>query len=287
MTADNTKGDALPSFAQAAAAAQAGRASALESFIYENEPAGEKDSAWRDALAAVINEETKRVLTVRDAIGQPRLSRDRRQRAVVDWCAAAFGVAEASYLPQRALRFLEEAVELYQAAGGHPAQAHKLISFVFGREPGTIHQELGGVGVTLLALAEVAGVSADEAERMEMNRVLALPLDHFAARNKAKNDAGFLAEPVPEPGSIIELPEDARITFFPNMPAFMEAIGAVEDMLRKAPIIKRGGNFATLPPSKVEEALDLLAAAKVLATDTGANTAAALVRAEIATGEIG
>lgn len=61
------------------------------------------------------------------------------------------------------------------------------------KEPGELSQELGGVGVTLLALAAAANVSADDAELTEIRRVLSKPLEHFWARNKVKNDAGFNA----------------------------------------------------------------------------------------------
>ena len=71
--------------------------------------------------------------------------------------------------------------------------AHRLVDYVFSRPVGVLHQELGGVGVCILALAAAAGLSADEEERREVERVLAKPLDHFRQRNAAKNAAGFLA----------------------------------------------------------------------------------------------
>jgi NTP pyrophosphatase (non-canonical NTP hydrolase) len=118
-------------------------------------------------------------------------ARDDRQLAVHDWCIAAFGKDHAASLPQRGVRLLEEAIELYQAAGCDEAMAHKLVSFVFARPPGTIAQELGGVGLTVLALAAAAGISADGEEKREFDRVSAKPLSHFHARNAAKNAAGF------------------------------------------------------------------------------------------------
>lgn len=114
-----------------------------------------------------------------------------RQSTVAAWCAAAFGTDHAASVPQRAVRMLEEAIELYQAAGAEPAMAHKLIDFVFDRPPGDLFQELGGVGLTVLALAEAAHVSADAAEVVEIERVMAKPLEHFKGRNEAKNAAGF------------------------------------------------------------------------------------------------
>lgn len=103
---------------------------------------------------------------------------------------------------------LEEAIEAYQALCGDPAQAHRLIDYIYAKEPGKLFQELGGLGVTVLALAAAAGISADEAERTEIARVLAKPLEHFWERNKAKNDAGFdaLAYPTAAPPSHPEAP---------------------------------------------------------------------------------
>ena len=119
--------------------------------------------------------------------------RDARQATVFQWCIAAFGSDQAN-ITQRALRLLEESIEAYQAAGGDRAMGHELLDYVFDRPPGEIQQELGGVGIGVLALAAAAGCSADEAERREVDRVMSKPLSHFAARNQAKIDAGFLAK---------------------------------------------------------------------------------------------
>jgi len=119
------------------------------------------------------------------------LPRDLRQKMIVEWAIAAFGREEATGLPQRGLRLLEEAIEAFQAAGGDEAIAHKLVSFVFARPAGTVGQELGGVAVTVLALAAAAGLSADEEECREVHRVLNKPLREFSDRNASKNAAGF------------------------------------------------------------------------------------------------
>jgi len=118
-------------------------------------------------------------------------ARDERQCKVSEWCAAAFGADHANSVPQRAVRLLEEAIEAYQAAGADPVMAHKLIDFVFSRPAGSLAQEIGDVGLTLLAIAAAAGASADTEEAREFASVLAKPLAHFTARNKSKNDAGF------------------------------------------------------------------------------------------------
>ena len=119
------------------------------------------------------------------------LTRDQRQEMVASWAAQAFGRDQATSIPQRGLRLLEEAIEAFQACGCDEAMAHKLVAFVFARPPGTVGQELGGVAVTALALAAAAGLSADEEECREIHRVLSKPLREFTERNASKNAAGF------------------------------------------------------------------------------------------------
>lgn len=117
--------------------------------------------------------------------------RDRRQADTHAWCVAVFGDHDDRSIPQRGLRMMEEAIEAAQSCGCDPAMLHRLIDHVYGRPVGEIQQELGGLGVTLLALAEAAGLSADDAESHELARVMGKPLAHFAERNAAKKAAGF------------------------------------------------------------------------------------------------
>ncbi len=122
-----------------------------------------------------------------------KYDRNDRQRHMHEWSRAAFGHDEADSPTQRSLRLLEESIEAFQACGGDAAMAHNLIDFVFARPVGELKQELGGIAVCLLVLAEAVGLSADDMELIEMNRVLAKPIEHFTARNAAKNAAGFKA----------------------------------------------------------------------------------------------
>lgn len=116
-----------------------------------------------------------------------------RQMQIHNWTQAAFGDEEANDLKQRALRMLEEVIELYQSVDGDKAQAHELLDYVFSRPKGDHAQELGGVGCTVLAFAAAAGTSADMCEAVEVARVLSKPVEHFTQRNAAKNAAGFKA----------------------------------------------------------------------------------------------
>jgi hypothetical protein len=124
---------------------------------------------------------------------KPGITRGRadRQSRVHDWCVAAFGDDHAWSVEQRGIRMIEEAIEAGQAAGCSAEMVHRLVDHVFSRPVGDLAQEIGGVGVTLLALSEAAQIDADCEERREFARVLSKPLSHFAARNAAKNAAGF------------------------------------------------------------------------------------------------
>jgi SpoVK/Ycf46/Vps4 family AAA+-type ATPase len=71
--------------------------------------------------------------------------------------------------------------------------AHQMLDYVWERPKGVLSQEIGGSGLTLLALAAAAALDADTCEQAELDRVLAKSDDHFKERNAVKNDAGFLA----------------------------------------------------------------------------------------------
>lgn len=158
-------------------------------------------------MTTAINKSLRPIAKVRF---HEEVARDRRQTAVLKWASTTFAgvandngeVVDACSPQQRALRFLEEAVELCQAVleesgAKHDeivrfgVQAHNLITRIFAMPPGKVFQETGGVMVTLLAMAEVMGVSVAKAEEAEFTRVLSKPDDHFRARQKAKLDAGF------------------------------------------------------------------------------------------------
>lgn len=119
------------------------------------------------------------------------MNRTGRQAAISRWARDCFGDEEATSIPQRALRLLEEAIEAAQAAGVDREVAGNLVEFVYSRPVGEVGQELGGVAVCVLALAEAAGVDAETEECREIDRVLTLDRPHFTARNAAKNAAGF------------------------------------------------------------------------------------------------
>lgn len=119
------------------------------------------------------------------------VARDGRQRVVMAWACRAFTVKIARNPIERCLRFFEEAAELVHALGLSRAQCDAILDRVFSRPKGNPEQEIGQVGLTLLALAECEGFSADEAEAAELKRILSLPDEHWRKRQNAKAEAGL------------------------------------------------------------------------------------------------
>ncbi len=128
------------------------------------------------------------------------MNRETRQRVVASWCVNAFGAEHATSLPQRGIRHAEEAIEAAQAAGTPREMVHRLVDYIYDRPAGALAQEIGGSGLTLLALAQAAGLWADQEEAREIARVLAKPLSHFTKRNENKNAAGFNTVPPKKDG---------------------------------------------------------------------------------------
>ena len=118
------------------------------------------------------------------------MNRDELQQEAFEWARACFG-DRAMGLKERAMRVLEEAIELAQAEGIEIERVRHLVDHVYAKPPGDAAQEVGGISVTLLCYCERKGIFADEQERKELNRVRSLPREHFAARHKAKGDAGI------------------------------------------------------------------------------------------------
>lgn len=93
------------------------------------------------------------------------------QQRVSAWLLACFGDQVARDVRERNWRFLEEALELVQANGCSREDAHELVDYVFGRPAGELHQEAGGVMVTLAALCAASSIELSTAAEDELARV--------------------------------------------------------------------------------------------------------------------
>lgn len=120
------------------------------------------------------------------------------QARVFDWMKACFQGPEALRPEQRAFRFIEEALELAQAAGTSKADALRLVEYVYGRPRGLVSQEIGGVMVTLGGLATAFCVNMEYCADYELKRCI---------ENTDKIRAKDLAKPQrsPLPGSTDEV----------------------------------------------------------------------------------
>lgn len=93
------------------------------------------------------------------------------QARVAPWMLACFGPEISADKIERNHRFLEEALELVQANRCTQDEAHQLVDYVFGREVGKPHQEVGGVMVTLAALCLASDLDMHRAGEDELARI--------------------------------------------------------------------------------------------------------------------
>ena len=93
------------------------------------------------------------------------------QSKVDEWVLACFGQAVRDSQIERGHRFLEESIELAQAAGVTKAECLQLIDYVFNRPTGTVQQEVGGTLITLAALCATFNVDMDNEGNAELARI--------------------------------------------------------------------------------------------------------------------
>lgn len=117
-------------------------------------------------------------------------SRRQRQRLVVGWASRVFGTVTLN-IRERAMRIVEEAIEVAQAAGIDFRTVELIGSRVFVRPSGDLELEMGGLLVTTLAMCEVIGVDADEVERNEIERILTLNENKVREKHDEKRTLGI------------------------------------------------------------------------------------------------
>ncbi len=117
------------------------------------------------------------------------------QQRVAPWMLECFGAEIAADKLERNHRFFEEATELVQANGMTRSEAHQLVDYTFGRPVGDLHQEIGGVMVTLAALCLASGQDMHAAAEAELARI---NVPETAAKIRAKQAAKPKHSPLPE-----------------------------------------------------------------------------------------
>lgn len=93
------------------------------------------------------------------------------QLRVRKWVLACFGLQTANFLPERNLRFLEESLELVQSLGMTKAEVMNMVNYTYRRPAGEPAQEVGGVLITLAALASSANLNMNKCGMVELERV--------------------------------------------------------------------------------------------------------------------
>lgn len=92
------------------------------------------------------------------------------QEIVRKWLVECFGEEVARNKAERAFRFMEEALELVQAIGLSRDDVFRCVAYTFGRPPGEMAEEVGGVAFTLAALCHASGLNAKECFENEIAR---------------------------------------------------------------------------------------------------------------------
>jgi len=92
------------------------------------------------------------------------------QQRVLEWLTACFYPSACIDRKERVHRFLEEALELAQAAGCSREDVDRLADYVFARPVGRPELEVGGVMVTLAGLCAASGINMDAAADCELKR---------------------------------------------------------------------------------------------------------------------
>jgi NTP pyrophosphatase (non-canonical NTP hydrolase) len=110
------------------------------------------------------------------------------QGRVAAWASMCFG-QDAGDRKQRTHRFLEEALELAQSLDCTHEEAIELVDHVFGKPIGEPYQEMGGVMVTLAALANAAGLKMGRDGEEELRRISTLGMIERIRRKHASRPA--------------------------------------------------------------------------------------------------
>jgi hypothetical protein len=116
---------------------------------------------------------------------------DTVSRIIWEWGCRCFGEEHMLDRKARALRLVEEAIELAQAMEVPEQQIQKLTSVVYKRPVGEPAREIGGVFVTAILMSQCLGWQPQTMIELEVCRCLAKSPEDFAKRNAEKNALGL------------------------------------------------------------------------------------------------
>jgi hypothetical protein len=113
------------------------------------------------------------------------------EERVAAWVRTCIGEAH-MHSRERAMRLLEEAVELAQAEGITAALVAKQVQHVYSRPPGGPGEEAAGVAVCLLGWCAATGHRFADLALAEVERIEAKPLDRILGSLARKADADLV-----------------------------------------------------------------------------------------------
>lgn len=113
------------------------------------------------------------------------------QQEMLEWACDTFTIEVAMDRRERALRMIEEAIELAQACGLEIPDLGIVISRVYDRPAGEPVKEIGQAGMCLALLAELYDCDLPYEMCREFMRVQSIPKDEWARRHAAKVELGM------------------------------------------------------------------------------------------------
>jgi hypothetical protein len=149
------------------------------------------DAKLRDMTVMQLKRELRLLRTKASA----QEEREQRQQQAGDRVREVWGAACLASPHERVMRLQEEVLKLAQAMNVPFHDLFKLFEVVSHRPSGEIEQELGGVCVTLLSLAQSLGFSLEEIERIELDRFLAADIEKMRRKGAEKNALGVSIAP--------------------------------------------------------------------------------------------
>lgn len=146
-------------------------------------------------------------------------------RIALDWATRCFGPEHVTNWGIRALRLVEEAIELCQALGVPKEKVLQCTETVYARPVGDAQQELGGVLLTTHILCESMALDADDIFERELRRVLKKPVREMTKRNEDKLTLGLDVKPDPD----WDHRTAGRAAFFPECTREDHVCAAIDD----------------------------------------------------------
>lgn len=112
-----------------------------------------------------------------------------RQWKLIKWAVEMFGTV-ALDPKERALRLIEEALEVVQTVGLTREDIIPVLDRTFNRKPGELGNELGGLIMTAEALAEILNIDLQHEAEREYKRITSIPKEQWQCKHAEKVAAG-------------------------------------------------------------------------------------------------